>query len=95
MSNLRVSGVDAVGDIPWGTHFCQFCQTKEDLMDIIIPYFRAGLDNNELCVWIISQTFEVEEAKETLRSAIPDFNVYLEKGQIELIPYADWFLKKG
>jgi len=39
-SNVRVSGVDVVGDISWGTHFCQFYQTKEDLMDMVIPYFK-------------------------------------------------------
>jgi hypothetical protein len=33
--------------------------------------------------------------RETLIREIPDFNVYLGKGQIEFIPYADWFLKEG
>ena len=27
-----------------------------------------------------------EEAKEALRKVIPDFDVYLDKGQIEIIP---------
>jgi len=41
---LRKFGIDIVGDIPWGTHFCQFYQTKEDLIDILCPLFqrRAG-----------------------------------------------------
>jgi len=43
--NLRSSGIDIIGDVPWGTHFCQFYQTKEDLMDILVPYFKAGLEN--------------------------------------------------
>jgi hypothetical protein len=25
---LRKTGVDVVGDIPWGTHFCLFYDTK-------------------------------------------------------------------
>jgi light-regulated signal transduction histidine kinase (bacteriophytochrome) len=45
--NLRNSGIDFIGDVPWRTHFCQFYQTKEDLMDILVPYFKAGLENNE------------------------------------------------
>ena len=53
---LRKSGIDIIGDISWGTHFCQFYQTKEDLMDMLIPYFKAGLENNEFCLWITSQT---------------------------------------
>ena len=92
---LRRSGIDSTGDISWGTHFCQFYQTKEDLMDIFIPYFKAGLENNEFCIGITSKSLEVEEAKEALRRAIPDFETYLENGQIELIPYTHWYFKEG
>jgi len=28
--SLRHSGIDTVEDVPWGTRFCQFYQTKED-----------------------------------------------------------------
>lgn len=27
-------------DVLWGTHFCQFYDTKQDLIDILIPYFK-------------------------------------------------------
>ncbi|MGB9939435.1 MEDS domain-containing protein [Methanosarcina sp.] len=93
VSNSRVSGIGIIGNIPWGTHFCQFYQTKEDLMDIVVPYFKAGLENNELCIWIVSQLLEVEEAKEALRRGIPEIEVYLEKGQIEIVSYVDWYVK--
>ena len=61
--NLRKSGIDIIGDISWGTHFCQFYQTKEDLMDILVPYFKAGLENNEFCLWVTSQPLEVARGK--------------------------------
>jgi PAS domain S-box-containing protein len=93
--SLRKSGIDIIGDVPWGTHFCQFYQTKEDLMDILVPYFRSGLENNEFCVWIISQPLEVEEAKEALRKIIPDFDVYLEKGQIKIVPCIHEHINEG
>ena len=92
---MRNSGIDIIGDIPWGTHFCQFYQTREDLMDILVPYFKAGLENNEFCMWVTSQPLDVEEAKEALRRAVPDFDIYLEKGQIEIIPYTQWYVKEG
>ena len=95
IQNVRHSGIDIIGNVPWGTHFCQFYQTKEDLMDILIPYFKAGLENNEFCMWFISQPLNVEEAKEALRKVIPDVDVYLEKGQIEIIPYNQWYVKEG
>ncbi len=85
--SLRKSGIDIIGDVRWGTHFCQFYQTKEDLVDVLIPYFKAGLENNEFCLWITSYPLEIEEAKEALRKAVPDIDAYLEKGQIEIISY--------
>ena len=91
----RKSGIDIVGDVPWGTHICQFYQTKEDLMDILVTYFKAGLENNEFCLWATSEPVEVEDAKDALRKAIPDFDIYLEKGQIEIIPYTHWYVKEG
>ncbi|HWR25702.1 MAG TPA: PAS domain S-box protein [Methanosarcina sp.] len=79
--------IEIIKNLSWGTHFCQFFSTKKDLMDIAIPYFKIGLEQNELCQWGISQPLEIEEAKEALRKAIPGFNVYLKKGQIEIISY--------
>jgi len=92
---LRTSGIDIIGDIPWGTHFCQFYQTKEDLMDVLVPYFKAGLENNEFCMWVTSQPLDVKDAKEALRIAVPDLDTYLEKGQIEIIPYTHWYVQEG
>ena len=64
-------------------------------MDILVPYFKAGLENNELCVWITSQPLEVEEAKEAMKRAVPDIDIYLEKGQMEIIPYTQGYIKEG
>ncbi len=47
---LRDSGIDIIGEVPWGTHFCLFYETVDDLSDILIPYFKAGLENNEFCM---------------------------------------------
>lgn len=70
--------------MPWGTHFCQLYQTKEDLTDIVVPYLKTGLENNKLCAWAIPELLKEEEAKEALRKAIPDFDAYLEKNKSRL-----------
>ncbi len=36
-------------------------------------------------MWVTSQPLEVEEAKEVLQRAIPDIDIYLEKGQLEIV----------
>ena len=64
--DLRKTGIASVGDVPWGTHFCHFYETQEDLFDILIPYFQTGLENNEFCMWVTSPQSK-EEAKKALR----------------------------
>ena len=94
-NSMRKSGIEIIGDVPWGTHICQFYNTKEDLMCTLVPYFKEGLENNEFCLWVISQPLEIEDAIEALRRVVPDLDIFLEKGQIEIISYNDWFLKEG
>lgn len=89
---MRKSGIDVLGDIPWGTHLCQFYETKEDLIDILVPFFAEGLRNNEFCIWVTSPPLEMEEAIAALQEAIPDLEKYMTKGQIEIIPYNAWYL---
>jgi hypothetical protein len=47
---LRQTGIGVVGDVLWGTHFFLFHETKEDLIDACIPYFkRASKTENCAC----------------------------------------------
>jgi len=93
-SGNRISGIDIIGNVQWGIHFCQFYRTKENLMDILVPYFKAGLENNEYCLWAISEPVDEEEAKEALKVAIPDIGAYLENGQIDIVPYPYWHIEE-
>ena len=92
---LRNSGIDVIGSVPWGTHFCQFYQTQQDLIDILVPYFKAGLENNEFCMWVTSEPLVVAEAQKAMRHAVEGLDKYLRKGQIEIIPYNEWYLLGG
>ena len=74
---LRKSGIEIIGDVPWGTYICQFYGSKEDLAEILIPYFKLGLENNESCLWVTSQPLEFEDAKESLRKVVPYFDSYI------------------
>lgn len=89
----RESGIDVIGAVPWGTHLCQLYHTKRDLVDTLVPYFKAGLENNELCVWITSATLSEKEAERAMSQAMPDFAKYLQTRQIEIIPHTEWYLK--
>jgi C4-dicarboxylate-specific signal transduction histidine kinase len=82
---LRKTGIGAVGDVPWGTHFFMFYETKEDLLDTLVPYFKAGLETGELCLWAVSEPLTEEEARNGLRQAVPEFDRYLADRSIEIV----------
>jgi len=91
----RRTGIDILGDVPWGTHLCLFYETEKDLIDILVPYFKAGLENNEFCMWVTSEPLNEKKARDALSTAIPDFDRYVEANQIEIIPHNQWYLKNG
>ena len=94
-TELRRTGIDIIGDMPWGTHFCHFFETKQDLLDTLIPYFKAGLEEKECCLWLVSLPLTVEEAIGALGQAVPDIGRYLQDGSMELLPHVEWFLGTG
>jgi hypothetical protein len=55
------SGIEAVGPVQWGTHFCQFYETADDLVDTLVPFFKAGLDSNERCMWVTAHPLRAHE----------------------------------
>src|SRR5882672_3612573 len=91
---LRKTGISIVGDLPWGAHFCYFYETKQDLLDILIPYFKTGLQNKEFCLWVLSNSelLTVQEATSALRDALPDLDRYVAERSIEVVGHEEWFL---
>ena len=91
----RATGIEPVGFIPRGTHFCEFYRDKQDLIDTLIPYFAADLRGNELCVWVTTDALERHEAEELLARAVPHFDRYVDRGQIEFHDHRDWYVRAG
>ena len=91
----RKLGLDIIGDVPWGGHFCQFYSSREDLADILVPYFKAGLENNEYCMWVTSDFLPADHAKALLAKAVKGLEDYIKRGQIEILDYSQWYTKSG
>jgi len=92
---LRTTGIDVIEKAAWGTHMCSFFDTKEDLLDILVPYFRAGIDNNEFCLWITSDPITVNDATQALCAAVPELERLVSNKAIEILPHAEWYLNNG
>jgi C4-dicarboxylate-specific signal transduction histidine kinase len=89
MAATRNTGIEPLGDMPWGTHVCLFYETKQDALDTLIPYFMAGLESHERCVWAVSDPIGEEDARTALLRAIPDA---LADGAIEILPGDEWYM---
>lgn len=93
--DMRKSGIPAVGELPWGSHLCQLYGSQSDLLEVLVPYFRAGLENNELCLWAVHVPLSVEAAREALSRAVPDLPEYLRSGQMQIQPGAAWAVSES
>jgi signal transduction histidine kinase len=93
--NLRKSGIAAIGEIPWGTHFCQFYKTSADLLGVLVPYYKVGLENGEYCLWVIGGPVTEELALGSLRSAMPNLDEHLKARNIELVRSLSLHAKNG
>src|SRR2546425_13327785 len=94
-TQLRQTGIDELGGRPWGTHFCLFYESKEDLLDLLIPYLKAGLAAREYCLYVASEPVIAERAERALRGAVPNFERYQGEGQIEIVSHLNWYLAGG
>jgi C4-dicarboxylate-specific signal transduction histidine kinase len=94
-TEMRKTGIDVVGDIGWGTHFCLFYETKTDLLDTLVAYCKAGLENDEFCLWVVAAPVREEEAWQALQARIPDLDRYQADGSIEIVAAHDWYLQDG
>src|ERR1700686_4459660 len=84
-TEMRKTGIDVVGDMPWGTHFCVFYETKADLLEMTVAYCKAGLQSQEFCLWVVAEPIAVEDARRALKEAVPDFDRYFADRSIEIV----------
>ncbi|HEY6768623.1 MAG TPA: MEDS domain-containing protein [Candidatus Sulfotelmatobacter sp.] len=94
-TEMRKTGVDVVGDMPWGTHFCLFYETTADLLETAVSYCKAGLENQEFCLWVVAEPVAVEQATRALKRAVPDLEQYLSEQSIEIVAARDWYFPDG
>ena len=94
-AEMGKTGIDIVGDMPWGTHFCLFYETLTDLLEPLVLYCKAGLESQEFCLWIVAAPLTEEDATHALKHAVPDLDRYLDDHSIEIASAHDFYLQNG
>jgi DNA-binding CsgD family transcriptional regulator len=77
-----------LAEVSHGSHVCAFYETHDDLIDLILPFFAAGAERDELCVWMAPDFVSGDEARGGLSGAI------LERG-IEFHRAREAYLSRG
>jgi hypothetical protein len=93
-SLARRVGIPGTTTAHWGEHLCAFFYTKADLLNLVVPYIKAGLEDNEFCLWITEENME-REALEVLERVLPDAPQYVFRKQLEILPANKWYLTSG
>ena len=85
---------ERIKNISAGMHACYFYQTKEDLLDVLIPYFTDGLANNEFCLWVCTKSLlpAIKAAAHFLKHCpLSDPEKYIRSGQIQILESSQWY----
>jgi DNA-binding CsgD family transcriptional regulator len=93
--SLRPTGIPFIEALPWGSHICAFYSSSQDLVDLSVRYFTAGLLNNEFCLWITPEELRAREAAASIRKALPDNDRKLLEHQLEIVSQKDWLFNHG
>ncbi len=80
--------------IHWGAHMCQLYESSQDVIDVLVPFFRKGLEENALCLWLAPMPLR-QQVMDALREGIPHLEERQRKGQLQAIPHSDWYLLDG
>lgn len=94
IDEYRETGIQALDLVHWGSHIAQIYEGENEVSELATPYILNGLQQNERCVWILSE-LSISKAKDALMSLSSNGKKYLENGQLEIVYYKEWYLLDG
>jgi len=84
-------GLPGVAQIPYGSHMCHFYRDRSDLVAALVPFFVAGLNNNECCIWITAEPLNAADARLELQKAGVDVDAAIRSGALTIRDYSEWY----
>jgi anti-sigma regulatory factor (Ser/Thr protein kinase) len=90
-STRRAGDLDRL--FQWGDHACHFYRSAEDLGEVLVPYFKTGLEGNERCLWVTARPYGKDRAFSEMRTALADFDRRIAAGQMQIFGEDEWYAK--
>jgi len=92
---MHPSGINGVGDIPWGAHLCAFYRDHLELQQLCVSFLTAGLAQGQYCLWITAPPVDAQQALKAVTEALPTAQRYMDRQQLEIVPYTEWYVRDG
>jgi two-component system, sensor histidine kinase PdtaS len=90
-SHLTQCGLPGIDRIPYGTHACHFYRDRDELIAALTPYFAAGLEANELCLWVTAPPLPAREAVQALRTVWERADDAIQNGSLRILDHELWY----
>ncbi|MEJ2249065.1 MAG: MEDS domain-containing protein [Candidatus Lokiarchaeota archaeon] len=90
-NQYRDSGIENIGEIAFGTHICSFFSDISFFNESLVDYFKKGLENDELCIWVTSNNFNKNMVEVLLDKKLPQYKDALNKGKFLIVSYKEFY----
>jgi hypothetical protein len=91
--NVTECGIPGIRLVPYGIHLCHVYQERQDLLDSLAPYFKAGLRLDDRCLWITASPLTALEARAEMAKSLPDIDAIVQAGHLRIIDASDWYAR--
>ncbi|AKB19140.1 ATP-binding protein [Methanosarcina sp. WWM596] len=72
--------------IPQSSQLSAVYSDIEELTELLVAYFKQGIERGDHCLWIIPDSLAAEKAENELKKAGVDVGKYITSSQLEIMP---------
>jgi hypothetical protein len=94
-THITECGLPGITAIPYGLHLCHFYASRQDLVQALVPYFEAGLRNNERCIWVTAPPLPAAQARAELANFLPNLDQVIKQGRLRILDFSEWYTDAG
>jgi hypothetical protein len=91
VSGVTSCGVPGIRPVIYGSHLCHFYPDRDELVQSLVPFFQAGLLNNERCLWVTADPLPAAQAQAELAKITPDLEARIANGQLRIVDGREWY----
>lgn len=87
---MRDFGIDILKTCSESRRACFLLEGQKSVLDIAVPYLRAGLIAGDSCLCLLAKPLNANKALWDLKSSDSCFDNAITKGQLEIVDYSFW-----